>query len=173
MDTKQTSHIKLLECRIIAGERPHLNWHDLNNEIATLLTQFKTKYPSLYTYLLAHQGHESTFPATPINSRKEIGGVRDGAVDVGGFEGGSDDNSDGSATLRATSDTHSTIDTPTDMTEEEDALPKAFVKSVGELGLETIENETGWQEVLAQRARCIWADGTVNVVVEVVSGNEM
>lgn len=51
-------------------------------------------------------------------------------------------------------------------------LPQHIIKTVGPTGWEVIENDEQWRDLLLRRAHEIWADGVVNVVVELVYGLE-
>lgn len=48
------------------------------------------------------------------------------------------------------------------------ALPRYAIKTVGTEGWETIANAQQWSDLLLRRSRDVWADGVVNLVVELV-----
>lgn len=51
---------------------------------------------------------------------------------------------------------------------EERMLPRYSIRTLSENGWESIDNAEQWSKVLMQRACDVWADGTLNVIVELL-----
>jgi hypothetical protein len=51
---------------------------------------------------------------------------------------------------------------------ETTALPRYTIKTVGPSGWEHIENAEQWSDLLLRRGHEVWADGVVNMIVELV-----
>jgi hypothetical protein len=51
---------------------------------------------------------------------------------------------------------------------DETTLPRHVVKTVGPSGWEHVENAEQWNDLLSRRSREVWADGIVNMIVELI-----
>jgi hypothetical protein len=141
--------IKLDEKRIVSAAPNQLtdfSWDDVQREVLKLLNNAKSKYSELRTHIVA----QSTTSAAPANLTKSL---RELAAAANAMQGENNN-------------------TPTEWFEKKvdgaSLLPRYVVKTVGTSGWEYIDNTEQWKDLLARRSVEVWADGVVNVVVELV-----
>jgi hypothetical protein len=155
--------IKLDQKRICSDQSLHLTkypWDSVRREIIKLLVSAKVRYPGVREHLVLqeHRFYPSTIvdgPDIPTDSLRELAAAANAMQGDGSIAG----------TDRLVPSNTGVIDVTGP---ETDFLPQYIVKTVGSDGWETIENAEQWSNLLERRGYEVWADGVVNVIVELV-----
>lgn len=137
--------VKLDQTRLSSTHIPQLTtypWQDFSREVTKLLTKAKSNYPAIRAHLATHSSTAKTDTLT--DNLQEL------AAAANAMQG---DNTDALAKKSA---------------HEAASLPRHVIKTVGPNGWEYIADAEQWADLLARRGREVWADGVVNVVVELV-----
>ncbi|KAH3972333.1 hypothetical protein HBI13_004680 [Parastagonospora nodorum] len=139
--------VKLDQTRLSSTHIPQLTtypWQDFASQVTKLLTKAKTSYPAIRARLAMRQGSSTAKTDTLTDNLQEL------AAAANAMQG---------------DDTDPLAKEPT---HEAALLPRHVIKTVGPTGWEYIADAEQWADLLARRSREVWADGVVNVVVELV-----
>ena len=137
--------VKLYQTRLSSTHIPQLTsypWQEFSSEVAKLLTKAKASYPAIRAHLAAQQDSSTAKTDTLTGNLQEL------AAAANAMQG---DNTDALAKKAA---------------HEAALLPRHVIKTVGPNGWERIADAEQWADLLARRSQEVWADGVVNVVVE-------
>jgi hypothetical protein len=155
--------IKLDQTRIVADQSRYLTkypWDNFRREVIKLLAGAKARYPGVREHLVLQEHHFS--PSTIIGgSGIQTDNLRELAAAANAMQG----DSSITGTDGLVPNTTGTID---GTGPETDLLPRYIVKTVGSDGWETIENAEQWSTLLERIGHEVWADGVVNMIVELV-----
>jgi hypothetical protein len=178
------SGIKLDQKRILEEPPNHLTnyqWDDFLREITRLLKRAKAKYPSIREHVKAQNTCSTSLLAT-INTINNSSNLTDNLRELAAAANAmqSDNNiinGEGSAKKNidmVTTNEGGTLgdggaiaaDSLADP--ETTLLPRHVIKTVGPNGWEVIEDAEQWSNLLMRRGLEVWADGVVNMIVELV-----
>ncbi|KAF1913787.1 hypothetical protein BDU57DRAFT_502602 [Ampelomyces quisqualis] len=148
-DGTVTPGIKVDEKRIVSDGLNQLtafSWNDLQSEVIKLLHHAKAKYPDIHNHVVARSGA----PANLTETLRELAAAAANAMQAENMH------------VAAHPSEKKSADTT--------RLPRYLVKTVGPTGWVYIDDAAQWEKVRAQSSVEVWADGVVNVVVELVDG---
>ena len=183
---------KLDETRIYPERPDHLisySWETFRSEVTKLLKAAKARLPAIRERLAQQQQCHTGAPASMKTTNDLTNNLRELAAAANAIQ--SSDNGCGAEsrvhkglTLPTTSaintsstrTMHKEITTawhtqpaPFDLLDPDSTwLPRYVIKTVGHNGWEVIENAEQWDDLLSRRGREVWADGVINMVVELV-----
>ncbi|KAH7078283.1 hypothetical protein FB567DRAFT_131779 [Paraphoma chrysanthemicola] len=147
---------KLDETRICKQPSQNLityPWSELVAEIATLLDRATARYPALRQHAAPQNKHSPTLRDVPDSSDRLTDNLQELAAAANAMQG--------------EHAAHVGRDSPgLDVVR----LPAYVIKTVGPSGWEVIDSADEWNGLLKGRASEVWADGVVNLVVELVDG---
>jgi hypothetical protein len=139
--------IKLDQKRIVSEQADQLiayPWDTLLRKVKKLLTRAKAKYPAV------RNASPILTASNPTNNLRELAAAA---------------NAMQNDTIMASTETSpSRVDDSAPTA----ALPRYAIKTVGTEGWDTIGNAQQWSDLLLRRSRDVWADGVVNLVVELI-----
>jgi len=190
--------IKLNEKRICSERPDHLthySWDNFLHEVIKLLKQAKARYPAIRERLVPQEHRYKGSPAATdtlndfTNNLRELAAAANAMQNNDAGAGGEMQGQKGtglptisetSASERPNTDTTQPIrqesDTAPqaqlaslDLTDPDATLlPRYVIKTIGLNGWEVIDNAEQWNDLLARRGHEVWADGVINMIVELV-----
>lgn len=144
--------IKLDQKRLTSDDADQLtnySWDDLVDEVIKLLNRAKARYPDIRQYCVA----QKTSPDTTEEPDDVTDNLRELAAAANAMQGDS-----------IMTDTQAHAKKSASLSDS--LLPRYIIKTVGPDGWEFVENEQQWNHLLLRRSREVWADGILNMVVE-------
>ncbi|KAH7078984.1 hypothetical protein BKA63DRAFT_409058 [Paraphoma chrysanthemicola] len=126
-------------------------WSGLVAEIATLLDRATARYPALLQHTAPQDKHSSTLRNVPDSSDHVTDNLQELAAAANAMQG--------------EHAAHVGRDSPV---LDSARLPACLIKTVGPTGWEIIDSAEEWNALLQRRGSDVWADGVVNLVVELV-----
>ncbi|KAL5115944.1 hypothetical protein ACEQ8H_006166 [Pleosporales sp. CAS-2024a] len=164
--------VKLDQTRILCQDAQLLiqyPWQQLCCEANKLVDRARERYPALQDRFLQLQTTADHHHHHSDDNLRELAAAANAMQDAGSGPSSSSSSSSSSKLLALDCSSSSPPPPP-----GEETLPPprhCVVKSVGSEGWVKIESAKQWSELLSQRSREVWADGVVNIVVELNSGH--
>jgi hypothetical protein len=179
--------VKIDQTRISSETPTHLasySWEDFIHEVVTLLKRAKIRYIEIREHALTHGERSLEGPTSSDGLDTVTDNLRELAAAANAMQGEhvAATASHGQKPLHAktVNDAHPPATQPPGIVQqnqlnsnsladiETTSLPLYTIKTVGPSGWEHIENAEQWSDLLLRRGREVWADGVVNMIVELV-----
>jgi hypothetical protein len=145
--------VKLDQTRLVSGQPYELvnyPWQYFFGQVIKLLDRAKARYPAVKKRAVL-QKHDST---SSLGTKERSNNLTDNLREL-------------AAAANAMQGDHAAPGI-TEYPDEAALLPRYVIKTVGLDGWEHVEDAEQWTNLLARRSREIWADGVVNMIVELV-----
>jgi hypothetical protein len=146
--------IKVDEKRITSESADGLDrytWADFKGEVDRLLGRAAARFREVRQLCVAQRSGSTTAPPPQPDKLKD--NLRELAAAANAMQGDS-----------AMTDTRAQKLSGASYS----SLPRHVIKTVGSGGFETIDNALDWEDLLLRRSREVWADGKLNMIVELV-----
>jgi len=159
--------VKLDEKRIASAPSNDLvsyPWNSFIYEVITLLKLAKANQPALRENLVQQENSSKQSSPAQTKLQDHTNSLQTMAAAANAMQGDSAAGS-GRATVPDTSKPQNNDDA---MDLDVARLPRYVMKTIGPNGWEVIENAEQWNDMLLRRGQEVWADGIVNMVVELV-----
>jgi hypothetical protein len=145
--------VKLDQTRLVSGQPYQLvnySWQQFYSEVIKLLDRAKAGYSAVKKRAVLQKHGSTSSLGTKDRSNNLTDNLRELAAAANAMQG--DTAAPG------------VIKCP----DETALLPRYVIKTVGLDGWEHVEDAEQWTNLLARRSREVWADGVVNMIVELV-----
>jgi hypothetical protein len=180
-DTK--AGIKLGEKRIFSERPDHLTsftWDSLLWEVYQLLIAAKARYSNVRNRVVAQNQGPNGMPAVTALPNNLTDNLRELAAAANAIQ--SDNITSNAETAVNEPTSTGIVSDPSVLPPSQDSLaapqppsnpeptllPRYVIKTVGPSGWEYIKDAEQWKELLSRRSIDIWADGVVNMIVDLV-----
>jgi hypothetical protein len=175
--------IKLGEKRIFSEPLTHLTgftWDSLLWEVYQLLIAAKAKYPAVRDCVVAQNHRSNSVPTTTAVPNNFTDNLRELAAAANAMQSDnvissvetppkkpmSTNNSGDPSILPPLHDSIPASQPPSSPSPT--LLPRYVIKTIGPSGWEHIQDTEQWKDLLSRRSLEIWADGVVNIMVDLV-----
>jgi hypothetical protein len=179
--------VKIDQTRISSEAPTHLanySWEDFIHEVVTLLKRAKIRYPETCERTLTHGERSLEGPTSSDGLDTVTDNLRELAAAANAMQGehvtATDSHGQKPQDAKTVNDAHPPASRPLGVVQQNQlisnsladtetiSLPLYIIKTVGPSGWEHIENAEQWSDLLLRRGYEIWADGVVNMIIELV-----
>jgi hypothetical protein len=178
--------VKIDQTRISSETTHHIirySWADFLQKVIKLLKRAKARYPEIRERIMQHGERSLRGPTINDNLDNVTDNLRELAAAANAMQGENviaGMESQKPLNSKTTDDAHPSTYQPLDTVQqaqfnlssvadsEHTSLPRYTIRTVGPNGWEHIENAEQWSGLLLRRGHEVWADGVVNMIVEMV-----